>query len=148
MPIRGLIPGMGLHYGECCYPLPGERIVGIVTAGKGVTIHTIDCDSLKDYADSPDRWLDVSWNPNEGPLDFHTGRLYITIMNEPGSLASLAAVIAKNEGNISNLKTNRRSPEFFDLTVDIEVRDVKHLTDIIAALRATPEINAVERARG
>ncbi len=148
MPIRGLIPGMGLQYGECCYPLPGERIVGIVTPGKGVIIHTIDCDSLEDFADSPDQWLDVSWDPNEEIEDDHTGRLYVMVMNEPGSLASLASVIAKNDGNISNLKTTRRSPDFFDLTVDIEVRDVKHLTDIIAALRATPEINTVERARG
>jgi guanosine-3',5'-bis(diphosphate) 3'-pyrophosphohydrolase len=60
----------------------------------------------------------------------------------------LATVIAKNEGNISNLKTTNRSPDFFDLSVDVEVRNVKHLTDIMAALRATPEINSVERARG
>ena len=148
LPIRGLIPGMGLNYGECCHPLPGERIVGIVTSGKGVMIHTIDCDTLENYADSPDCWLDVSWDPNEELQEDLTGRLFIMIMNEPGSLASLATVIAKNEGNISNLKTTHRSPDFFDLTVDVEVRDVKHLTDIIAALRATPEINTVERARG
>ena len=148
LPIRGLVPGMGLNYGECCHPLPGERIVGIVTSGKGVMIHTIDCDTLENYADSPDCWLDVSWDPNEELQEDLTGRLFIMIMNEPGSLASLATVIAKNEGNISNLKTTHRSPDFFDLTVDVEVRDVKHLTDIIAALRATPEINTVERARG
>jgi len=148
MPIRGLIPGMGLHFGECCHPLPGERIVGIVTLGKGVTVHTIDCDTLEDYAETPDQWLDVSWDPNDDSAENHTGRLLITIMNEPGSLASLATVIAKNEGNISNFKTTHRSPDFFDLTIDVEVRDVRHLTDIIAALRATPEINTVERARG
>ena len=139
---------MGLHYGECCHPLPGERIVGIVTSGKGVTVHTIYCDTLEDYADSPDCWLDVSWDPNEDQHEDFTGRLHIMIMNEPGSLASLATVIAKNDGNISNLKTTNRSPDFFDLSVDVEVRNVKHLTDIIAALRATPEINTVERARG
>jgi GTP pyrophosphokinase len=128
--------------------LPGERIVGIVTLGKGVTVHTIDCDTLEDYAETPDQWLDVSWDPNDDSAENHTGRLLITIMNEPGSLASLATVIAKNEGNISNFKTTHRSPDFFDLTIDVEVRDVRHLTDIIAALRATPEINTVERARG
>ena len=148
LPIRGLIPGMGLQYGECCHPLPGERIVGIVMTGKGVTVHTIDCDMLEDFADSPDCWLDVSWDPNEELQDDFSGRLHIKIMNEPGSLASLATVIAKNEGNISNLKTTNRSPDFFDLSVDVEVRNVKHLTDIMAALRATPEINSVERARG
>ncbi|MEX2449592.1 MAG: bifunctional (p)ppGpp synthetase/guanosine-3',5'-bis(diphosphate) 3'-pyrophosphohydrolase [Rhodospirillales bacterium] len=148
MPIKGLTPGMALHYGECCYPLPGERIVGIVSPGKGVTIHTIDCDSLEEFSNQPDRWLDVRWDVDENSSSLHNGRLFITVLNEPGSLASLSTVIAKNDGNISNLKTTRRSPEFFDLTVDIEVRDVKHLTEVIAALRATPEINNVERARG
>jgi GTP pyrophosphokinase len=139
---------MALHYGECCYPLPGERIVGIVSPGKGVTIHTIDCDTLEEFSNQPDRWLDVRWDVDENSSSLHNGRLYITVLNEPGSLASLSTVIAKNDGNISNLKTTRRSPEFFELTVDIEVRDVKHLTEVIAALRATPEINNVERARG
>ncbi|MEQ8195932.1 MAG: bifunctional (p)ppGpp synthetase/guanosine-3',5'-bis(diphosphate) 3'-pyrophosphohydrolase [Rhodospirillales bacterium] len=148
LPIKGLIPGMALHYGDCCNPLPGERIVGIVSPGKGVTIHTIDCDSLEEFSNHPDRWLDVRWDVDENSPSLHNGRLYITVLNEPGSLASLSTVIAKNDGNISNLKTTRRSPEFFELTVDVEVRDVKHLTEIIAALRATPEINNVERARG
>jgi GTP pyrophosphokinase len=66
----------------------------------------------------------------------------------PGSLGDLSTVIARNEGNISNLKITDRSAQFFDMLIDIEVRDVKHLTDIIAALRADPAINSVERARG
>ena len=67
--------------------------------------------------------------------------------NEPGSLASLSTVIGRNEGNISNLKITNRSMDFFEMVIDVEVNDVKHLTNIIAALRATPAINAVERAR-
>src|SRR5215510_5456051 len=62
IPITGLIPGMAIHYAGCCHPLPGDRIVGIVTTGKGVTIHTIDCETLESFADAPERWLDVSWN--------------------------------------------------------------------------------------
>ncbi|MFB3135216.1 MAG: ACT domain-containing protein, partial [Rhodospirillales bacterium] len=81
-------------------------------------------------------------------LDVHVARVYLTVLNEPGSLGNLSTVIAKNEGNISNLKITERSREFFDLVIDVEVRDVKHLTNIIAALRATPVINSVERARG
>ncbi|MFQ5765302.1 MAG: RelA/SpoT family protein, partial [Rhodospirillales bacterium] len=60
--IKGLIPGMAMHFADCCHPLPGDRIVGIVTTGKGVTIHTIDCDTLEDIADAPERWLDVAWD--------------------------------------------------------------------------------------
>ncbi len=147
VPIRGLIPGMAVHYAGCCHPLPGDRIVGIVMTGKGVTIHTIDCDKLAEYAETPDRWLDVAWNPVEDTDALHVGRLNITIGNEPGSLGSLTTVIGKNAGNITNLKITNRSQDFFELLVDVEVQDLKHLTNIIAALRATPVINSVERAR-
>jgi guanosine-3',5'-bis(diphosphate) 3'-pyrophosphohydrolase len=147
IPIRGLIPGMALHFAGCCHPLPGDRIVGIVTTGKGVTIHTIDCDTLESFADSPERWLDVAWSNSEADA-VHVGRLNVTIANEPGNLGSLTTVIGKQGGNISNLKITNRSQDFFEIMVDIEVADVKQLSTIIAALRATPVINAVERARG
>jgi guanosine-3',5'-bis(diphosphate) 3'-pyrophosphohydrolase len=147
VPIRGLIPGMALHFAGCCHPLPGDRIVGIVTTGKGVTIHTIDCDTLESFADTPERWLDVAWGNSEADA-IHVGRVNVTIANEPGNLGSLTTVIGKQGGNISNLKITNRSPDFFEIMIDIEVGDVKHLTTIIAALRANPVINSVERARG
>jgi len=148
VPIKGLIPGMAVHYADCCHPLPGDRIVGIITAGKGLTLHTIDCEQLESYADTPERWLDVAWELDGVEPDIHVGRVHLTVHNEPGSLGKLSTIIAKNEGNISNLKTVNRTPQFFDLIIDIEVRDVKHLNNIIAALRATPAINTIERARG
>ena len=135
VPIRGLIPGMAVHYAGCCHPLPGDRIVGIVTTGKGVTIHTIDCDTLESFAEMPERWLDVAWNaPDGGEPGGHVGRIHVTIGNEPGSLGSLTTVIGKNAGNITNLKITNRTPDFFEILVDIEVQDVRHLTNIIAAL--------------
>jgi GTP pyrophosphokinase len=148
VPIRGLIPGMAMHFAGCCHPLPGDRIVGIVTTGKGVTIHTIDCDKLEEFADEPGRWIDVSWDTGQADTSVHVGRVTLTVMNVPGSLGDLSTMIAKNDGNISNLKITNRSADFFDMTIDIEVKDLKHLTDIIAALRAMPAINSVERARG
>jgi GTP diphosphokinase / guanosine-3',5'-bis(diphosphate) 3'-diphosphatase len=145
--IRGLIPGMALHFAGCCHPLPGDRIVGIVTTGKGVTIHTIDCETLENFADTPERWLDVAWSSDDAEA-IHVGRLNVTIANEPGNLGSLTTVIGKQGGNINNLKITNRSADFFEIMLDIEVADVKHLTTIVAALRATPVINSVERARG
>jgi GTP diphosphokinase / guanosine-3',5'-bis(diphosphate) 3'-diphosphatase len=149
IPIRGLIPGMALHFAGCCHPLPGDRIVGVVTTGKGVTIHTIDCETLEEFAETPERWIDVSWDVGDGEAEgaVHVGRVQVTVLNEPGSLGSLTTVIAKNEGNISNLKITNRTMQFFDILVDIEVRDVAHLIDIIAALRATPAVNSADRAR-
>jgi guanosine-3',5'-bis(diphosphate) 3'-pyrophosphohydrolase len=145
VPIRGLIPGMALHFGGCCHPLPGDRIVGIVTTGKGVTVHTIDCETLESFAETPERWLDLTWSSDESAI--HVGRLNVTIANEPGNLGSLTTVIGKQGGNISNLKITNRSSDFFEIVIDIEVADVKHLTMIIAALRANPVIGSVERAR-
>ena len=142
--IRGLIPGMAVHYARCCHPIPGDRIVGIVTTGKGVTIHTIDCETLESFYDTPERWLDVSW---DAATDEHTGRLHAVIANEPGSLGTLSTVIGKNGGNITNLKITHRSTDFFEMLIDIDVADVRHLSNIIAALRATPVISAVDRAR-
>ncbi len=148
VPIRGLIPGMAVHYARCCHPIPGDRIVGIITTGKGVTIHTIDCETLESFYDTPERWLDVGWDPAAAEAgDDHVGRIHAVLANEPGSLGTLSTVIGKNGGNITNLKITSRSPEFFEMLIDIDVGDVKHLSNIIAALRATPVINAVERAR-
>src|SRR5713226_964233 len=95
VPIRGLIPGMALHFAGCCHPLPGDRIVGIVTTGKGVTIHTIDCETLENYADTPERWLDVAWSKQGDPDQAHVGRIAVTIGNEPGSLGALTTIIGK-----------------------------------------------------
>jgi guanosine-3',5'-bis(diphosphate) 3'-pyrophosphohydrolase len=148
IPIRGLIPGMAMHFAGCCHPLPGDRIVGIVTTGKGVTIHTIDCDTLESFAETPERWLDVAWDQDPTSTEQHVGRLSVVITNQPGSLGSLTTVIGKNLGNISNLKITNRSIDFFEVLVDVEVKDVRHLTNIIAALRATPSISSVDRARG
>ncbi|MGH7716857.1 MAG: RelA/SpoT AH/RIS domain-containing protein, partial [Vulcanimicrobiaceae bacterium] len=148
VPIRGMIPGMAVHFAGCCHPLPGDRIVGIVTTGKGVTIHTIDCETLDTFAETPERWLDVAWSDDGDAARVHVGRVNVTIGNEPGSLGSLTTVIGRSGGNITNLKITNRSQDFFEILVDIEVQNVRHLTNIIAALRASPVINSVERARG
>jgi guanosine-3',5'-bis(diphosphate) 3'-pyrophosphohydrolase len=148
MPIRGLIPGMAVHYARCCHPLPGDRIVGIVTTGKGVTIHTIDCETLENFADTPERWLDVSWGDSNEHTETHVGRLDVTIANVPGALGTLSTVIGKSGGNITNLKITNRSLDFWDMTIDVYVNSTSHLNDIVAALRATPQIAAVERPKG
>jgi len=147
IPIKGLIPGMAMHFARCCHPLPGDRIVGIVTTGKGVTIHTIDCETLETFADTPERWLDVSWGEQETP-ETQIGRLKITMANDTGALGTFTTVIGRNGGNISNFKITNRSLDFWELILDVFVTDTKHLNNIIAALRATPCIVSVDRARG
>ncbi|MCA8928631.1 MAG: bifunctional (p)ppGpp synthetase/guanosine-3',5'-bis(diphosphate) 3'-pyrophosphohydrolase [Alphaproteobacteria bacterium] len=144
--IRGLIPGMAMHFARCCHPLPGDAIVGIVTTGKGVTIHTADCASLESFRFTPERWLNVDWDPDA--IVGHVARLRLSSAHQPGQLAQITASIAANRGNITNLRFTNRAEDFFDILIDIEVTDVSHLGNIIAALRALPTIASVERARG
>lgn len=148
MPIKGLIPGMAVHFARCCHPLPGDRIVGIVTTGKGVTVHTIDCETLEQFADTPERWIDVSWGEGKDDPENRVGRLIVTISNTPGALGTISTVIGKSGGNITNLKITSRTVDFWDMYLDVAVTDTKHLNNIVAALRATPQIVSVERARG
>ena len=82
---------MAIHYAHCCSPLPGDRIVGIVTSGKGITVHSIDCFSLEKFHDTPERWLDISWEREKDIL--YRGKLIAVLMNEPGSLADVTRII-------------------------------------------------------
>ena len=143
--IKGLIPGMAVHFAGCCHPLPGDRIVGIVTTGKGVAVHTIDCKQLEKYAEEPERWLDISWGEaaEDGP---HVGRLKVMLANEPGALGELSNMIARSDGNIANLNIINRTVSYFEILVDVEVKDLKQLTDIIAALKASKYVSYVARS--
>ena len=138
------MPGMALHFAGCCHPLPGEKIVGIVNTGKGVTIHTTDCEVLSNYTDTPERWIDVGWDQDS--LDsVHIGRLKLIVSHESGSLASLSNSIAKDLGNINNLKIITRSSDFFEILVDVEVKGTRHMTNIISSLRSLECVHSVER---
>lgn len=120
----------------------------IATTGKGVTIHTIDCETLETFADTPERWIDVSWGDGPDLPEAHVGRLEVTITNEAGALAALTTVIGKNGGNITNLKITNRTTDLWDMLLDVYVHDTRHLSNIIAALRATPQVATVDRAKG
>ncbi len=146
--LKGLTAGMSYHLAGCCSPLKGDSIVGIVTAGIGVAVHTLDCDTLTSYQDAPDRWLNISWD-NQSNLDtVSNARIVVVLFNKPGSLGKVTTVIAKNNGNISNILFSVRKPDFFEIIIDIEVRDANHLQNIIAALRMEKEVSSLERLKG
>jgi GTP pyrophosphokinase len=146
--LKGLIPGMAVHYARCCHPLPGDPIVGIVSTGRGVTVHTQDCETLEAFKSSPERWIDVGWGDGYDQNASMVGRLTVVLYNQPNSLGALTTIIGKGGGNILNLKIVNRTTDFFDLLIDIEVKDLQHLMNIVAALRANTAINSVERTKG
>ena len=145
--IRGLTEGISYTLGQCCHPIPGDRIVGIRTPD-GLVIHTIDCGEL-DKAGDMDDWLDVSWGQvgNEGDNGQSVARILVRIRNEPGAMAAVMTAIAANGGNITNFKMTSRNPIFFEFTVDVEVRDVPHLQNILGALRVSDAVESVDRVR-
>lgn len=146
LPIKGLTPGLPVHISKCCHPLPGDRIVGIVSEGKGIMVHTIDCDALDVYTEAPEAWLDLSWHPPENSAEIFIGRADVVLKHVPGALASILSIIAQDDGNVSNVKFRERSADVFRIELDLEVRDAKHLTDLISALRASKYVDSAERA--
>ena len=93
----------------------------------------------------PERWMEVGWFGDGSQLARFIGRIRIVLANEPGALGTLSTVIGRDGGNISNLRVIDRSPDFFELLIDIEVSDTNHMSDNIAALRATSAVRDVER---
>lgn len=146
LPIKGLTPGLDVHISKCCHPIPGDRIVGIVAEGKGIMVHTIDCEALEVYTHTPEDWLDLSWQHPESNSAIYIARVDITLKHVSGALASVLSLIAKDQGNVTNVKFIERSIDIFRIELDLEVRDVKHLTDVITALQASKYINSIERA--
>ena len=139
---------MSYHLAGCCSPIVGDSIVGIVTAGIGDSVHTIECETLTSYSDSPERWLDVSWQQGNHTIDKSVARINVVLQNQPGNLGKVATIIAKNNGNISNINFSARKNDFFEIMIDIEVRDTNHLNNIIAALRLISEVSSLTRIKG
>ncbi|WP_339914910.1 bifunctional (p)ppGpp synthetase/guanosine-3',5'-bis(diphosphate) 3'-pyrophosphohydrolase [uncultured Brevundimonas sp.] len=144
----GLTPGISVHFGQCCSPVPGDRIVGILEPDVGLTVHTIDCQRLADVADDDSVWQDLQWTAHAEQGAVAAARLHATIKNAPGVLGEVATLIGEAGGNILNLVMKLRQQDFFDVDIDLEVEDAKHATTIMAALRANPSVDTVERTRG
>ncbi|MDO8977881.1 MAG: bifunctional (p)ppGpp synthetase/guanosine-3',5'-bis(diphosphate) 3'-pyrophosphohydrolase [Afipia sp.] len=148
IPIRGINSDLPVKFAPNGGAVPGDRIVGIVTPGEGITIYPIQSPALKDFEEEPERWLDVRWDTDEATPRRFPARLLVQNVNEPGSLAQVASVIAEHDGNIDNISMSRRSPDFTELTIDLEVYDLKHLNGIIAQLRAKAVVASVDRING
>lgn len=147
IPIKGLELGSAIHFADCCCPIPGDRISGISVKGKGIVLHTFECGFLK-RKKTKENIVEVAWEKDSALHGSYTTRLLVVLSNRAGSLGTLSTVIGKNMGNISNLKITSRARDFFNILVDVEVKNVKHLSEITVALRAMPTINSVSRIRG
>ncbi len=145
-------PGVGagttLRFGACCGPVPGDRIVGIVQPDKSVEVHTIDCARLAEYEDDEDAWRDLHWSVEAERNTVAQTRARATIKDAPGVLGEVCGIVGEAGGNIVGLQMHHRQSDFFDVDIDIEVKDARHLTNIVAALRACPSVETADRVRG
>jgi GTP diphosphokinase / guanosine-3',5'-bis(diphosphate) 3'-diphosphatase len=145
IPIRGINSDLPVRFAPEGGAVPGDRIVGILTPGEGITIYPIQSAALKEFEDAPERWLDVRWDVEGASPQRFPARIMVQSVNEPGTLAQIAQVIAEHDGNIDNIHMTRRSPDFTEVLIDLEVYDLKHLTAIIAQLRAKKVVASAER---
>ena len=144
--VIGLEPGQSFSRSSCCQALPGERIIGIVSEGHGVSVHAIDCNSLIKFENSPELWLDLHWHSGKHaavyPVSFD-----VTISNDAGVLGRVCTLIGETQGNICDLEFIERNPDFYRLTMNVELRDIEHLHALTTVLEAEVQVAALKRLR-
>ena len=146
IPLKGLLPGFAINYSKCCCPMPGDNIAGVIIKGKGISVHTTDCNGIGKYLKK--NIISLSWDNKKVSLENYVGRIMIIVLNEPGSLGEIASAIGNNKGNIINLKLTSRKKTFFEMLVDIKVKNLNHFTNIIASIRSLDSVSSVNRIKG
>ena len=144
IPIRGLRDKLPVDFTKSG-AVPGDRIVGILEPGKGITIYPIESPALRNFEDQPDRWLEVGWDIDTESPDRFPARIKVTALNEPGALAQVATVIGEHDGNIDSIDIVGQTHDFKEMLIGLEVWDVKHLNGIISQLRKNTSVSDAER---
>ncbi|WP_237480456.1 RelA/SpoT family protein [Lichenibacterium dinghuense] len=148
IPIRGQSGDLPVSFAPNGGAVPGDRIVGILTPGEGITIYPIQSPALTAFDDQPERWLDVRWDIDPARKDLFPAQIAVTAINEPGALAAITGAVGDNGGNIDDIRVMSRSADFREVLVDVEVWDLKQLGAIVAQLRAQKTVSRVERVNG
>ncbi|PHP68296.1 bifunctional (p)ppGpp synthetase/guanosine-3',5'-bis(diphosphate) 3'-pyrophosphohydrolase [Zhengella mangrovi] len=147
LPIRGVRGDLPVNFAPEG-AVPGDRIVGIMTPGSGITIYPIQSPALTAFDDQPDRWIDIRWDIDEASGERFPARISVNAINAPGSLAEIATVIAEADANIHKLTMVETAPDFTEMVIDLEVWDLKHLTRLIARLNETASVGQARRVHG
>ncbi len=148
IPIRGLRGDLPVRFAPNGGAVPGDRIIGIMTPGEGITIYPIQSPALMAFDDNPERWLDVRWDIDMDRKELFPAQIQVTAINEPGCLAAITQSIADHGANIDDLRMVSRSPDFRTMLIDLEVWDLKQLNAVMSHLRAQPVVSQVERVNG
>ncbi|BCH17695.1 MULTISPECIES: bifunctional (p)ppGpp synthetase/guanosine-3',5'-bis(diphosphate) 3'-pyrophosphohydrolase [unclassified Mesorhizobium] len=147
VPIRGVRGDLPVRFAPEG-AVPGDRIVGIVQPGTGITIYPIQSPALQAFDDQPERWIDVRWDIDERTKERFPARVSVTAINAPGSLADIAQVVASNDANIHTLSMVRTAPDFTEMLIDLEVWDLKHLNRLLSQLKENSSVSDARRVNG
>ncbi|MBP2446652.1 RelA/SpoT family protein [Rhizobium leguminosarum] len=143
-PIRGLSGNVDVKFSSTG-AVPGDRIVGIMDQGKGITIYPIQSPSLQRFDDQPDRWIDVRWDLDEANKSRFMARIMVNGLNEPGTLAKVAQTVAGLDVNIRLLNTVRVAADFTEMMLEVEVWDLRQLNQLLAQMKELDCIATVRR---
>jgi len=135
--------GTVVSFGKCCHPIPGDPILGFVSAGRGVVIHTRNCKNVASYRKHPEKWIQVQWQ--EGAEGEFPVELRLEVANQRGVLATVAASIAETNSNIDNIALEERDGIHPALDITVEVRDRRHLAQIMRRLRQIEQVLRISR---
>ncbi len=142
--IRGS-EGMVMNYAKCCHPIPGDPIVGHISSGRGMVIHTDDCNNIADIRDNPDKCVAVSWDPDvEGEFSVE---LRVELENLRGIIATLATTITGTEANIEKISTVERDARFSIVNLSLNVRNRVHLARVMKRVRLIKPVTKVTRVK-
>jgi RelA/SpoT family (p)ppGpp synthetase len=135
--------GMVVSYARCCYPIPGDDVMGYLSAGRGVVIHRNTCGNLINFRKQPDKWITVSW---EKTVDREfSSQIHVDTQNKPGVLAQVAATIADCGSNIEQVSVLGRHEDCSVLSFLLQVHDRNHLARIMRNVRKMPNVIRVAR---
>ena len=135
--------GMVVSYAKCCYPIPGDDVMGYLSSGRGIVIHRTRCGNLINFRKQPEKWLAVSWE-KDIDRDFYT-QIQADTLNKPGVLAEVAATIADCGSNIEQVEVMGRHEDGSILTFLLQVRDRTHLAGIMRNVRNMANVIRVSR---
>jgi Guanosine polyphosphate pyrophosphohydrolases/synthetases len=135
--------GMVVNFPKCCYPIPGDPIIGFASAGRGIVIHNQSCKNISEFRNQPEKWINVEWEP-EIVRDFPT-RIRMNAINQRGVLATVASAIADQEANIQNVDIKDKDDRHTSLEFIIEVRDRQHLAQVMRRIRGIKHISQLSR---
>ncbi|MCC8986483.1 MAG: bifunctional GTP diphosphokinase/guanosine-3',5'-bis pyrophosphate 3'-pyrophosphohydrolase [Candidatus Contendobacter sp.] len=135
--------GTVVGFGKCCRPLPGDAIIGYINAGRGIVIHRDNCRNVANYKKSPEKWIEVEWEPHAS-ADF-SAELRLDVANRRGVLATIAAAISAADANIETINTSERDGSATTVHLLLDVRDRAHLARVMRQLRTLPEVLKLAR---